>query len=147
MNHNEHISRVRLEMRLLFGLVMVAFIFGFYQTSQVTEKQNEVVATAQTAALGNCLRNNVNSAVVKGSFQLPEPEDTPDQTRAKSLIATNLYPILDCRASLAAGEAMQIESGEVPRYVAIVFMGRSPVVKDGKIIGSLPSVLSQSGVR
>ncbi len=60
---------------------------------------------------------------------------------ARELIAANLYPVVDCGQSYLAGRLTLTDPGEVEKYVAMVFMGRSPIIKDGKVVGSFPSVL------
>lgn len=112
---------------LFLGVIGVAYSF--------IEGQR-VVQQLRSVAVQNCIRHNTNSAVINMSAERPRRGRTPAEAKAGRAIARNLYPILDCRSSEIEGKPVPLAEAEVRKYVALVAKGRSPVVSQGKVVGS-----------
>lgn len=121
-------------MAAVIGLVLLCgYLVG--EGRNQNDRIKESVASAQLEQLRNCVRANINSAIIKLSVA------RPGATPAERKIAAKLYPILDCKQTQVTRTAVPLTGGQDEKYVALVAAGRAPVVNDGKVIGSRASVL------
>lgn len=92
-----------------------------------------VVQRSQLEYLRNCIRANVNAAVIHKRAQHPIA-GAPGVNIITVQIADALYPILDCKQSLLRGESVQLNEEETVRYADIVAGGRAPIIANGHVL-------------
>lgn len=109
---------------------IAAALYAWASSSHAVEKVDHQGDRVAFEALRNCIRANVNSAVIKASF-----------TGKAAPVAQALYPIVDCKQGVLTGNAPELSPAETRRYVALVVKGRAPIVNGGKVIGSRPRIL------
>lgn len=122
-----------------WGLTVLALVITLFSVQQVqilADKNKNGVQEAQLEALRNCIRANINSAVVQITAT-GEQNSNPKFER----IADKLFPVLDCKKTLLTKKSVMLAADEVERYVWVVKQGRFPIVLDGKIVGSRSSLL------
>ena len=86
--------------------------------------------------LRNCVRNNVNSAVVR------RPGSADPNAAFRN---PGLYPILDCKRSQLLGRPISLPGAQAKRYINIVANGQAPIVNNGRVIGARTAILA--GIR
>jgi hypothetical protein len=111
--------------------VAVAF-FSWGASSHAVDKIDRQADRTAFEALRNCIRANVNAAVIKASF-------TTDQAAP---VAKALYPIVDCKQAVLTGTTIELSPTETRKYVALVVKGRAPIINLGHVVGSRPSILA-----
>jgi hypothetical protein len=117
------------------GLAFWAFTLAQGQVADIRATQERV----EFENLRNCIRANVNAALVQLSVQA-EDTDTPQESASNKRIA-RLYPILDCRQSQIQGRSMELSPIQTRTYIGLVTRGRAPIIRDGQVVGSRSSVL------
>ena len=123
----------------LVGIVAALAILLAIVVGEVRQQAD----AGQFESFRNCIRNNINSSVVR----LPRPPD-PDETDADrarrtsfQAIQENLYPVVDCAAQQKTGRTVELSPAETERYIKVVQTGRFPIVEGGKVTGSRSSLL------
>lgn len=148
LNGHSPFARLMPLLATLFALVAVAGVvfalLALQQTRSVQGVLERQVQAAQLESLRNCIRNNINAAVVRISVTRPEPGRTAAQDAADNRIADNLYPVLDCLQSQRQRRSVKLSLEQSSRYVRLVTAGRAPIVTGGKVTGSRPSVLDSA---
>ena len=132
-------SRFRYIAGMAIALAMAALTLWI-----VNQDQRRIEASsekARLAVLQNCIRSNINSAVIKGSATRPRPGQTAKEHRGALALAKNLYPIIDCKRTEEEERPVFLSDRETRRYVGLVYTGRAPIVKDSRVIGSRLTLL------
>jgi hypothetical protein len=118
---------------LLYSCVFAACFYTYVSTTSTVNKVDRQGDRTSFETLRNCIRANVNSAVIKSSVAQHNGLGAP--------IAKALYPIVDCKAGVLTGHVVELSPAETQKYVAIVVKGRAPIINKGKVIGSRPTIL------
>lgn len=149
LNGRSPFARLMPLLAALFALVAVAGVvfalLALQQTHSVQGVLERQVQTAQLEGLRNCVRNNINAAVVRISQARPERgPKAAAQDAADNRIADNLYPVLDCLQTQRQGQSVKLSPAQTREYVGLVARGRAPIITGGKVTGSSPSALDSA---
>ncbi len=143
--------------RLNTVMALAALVSSLVLFLNLLETADTAAGTARTAAKAavvakaltkrvqlqtfqNCVRGNILSALQNGRAVERPPGRTEEQRRERIVVASHLFPILDCKQSQLKGN-VELSEPQKQIYIALVLRGRAPIVNMGKIVGSRTSVL------
>lgn len=131
------ITRLR---RMVLGLIVLLVVSLTVQGKLIDDQGNTAdnlavtVGTTQLEQLRNCIRANINAAVIHKRSEHPIKSGQPGVNIITPEIADQLYPILDCKQSLLRGTSVQLNDAETVRYADIVAGGRAPIIANGHVL-------------
>lgn len=125
----------------IVGVLVGAVIALAVLCAILVQGQRHQTNRVQLEAFRNCVRANINSAIIRLSFSNPRPGRSPAEEARGHQIAEGLYPIVDCLRQQNRASTTTLSDPQTKKYIKIVAVGRFPVVHDGKVVGSRATLL------